>query len=148
MERMKDIRTRLLRIQEYLSGKRDDLSYQLDDISREMISNMVTPQQLAELKQNYFNESLAGLVKNNNEFRKVRTTETKLVRLMEPIYQVPKSRTGRAQFFASSKRIGNIEIETVVFNVLVIWLMTILLYVALQFSWLRRFVEFFGKQKR
>jgi ABC-type multidrug transport system ATPase subunit len=148
LERMADIRTRLLRIQEYLSGKRDDLSYQLDDISREMISNMVTPQQLAELKQNHFNESLAGLVKNSNEFRKVRTTETKLVRLMEPIYQVPKSRTGRAQFFSSSKRIGNIEIETVVFNVLAIWFMTIILYVALQFSWLRRFVEFFGKQKR
>lgn len=148
MERMGDLRSKLLRIQEYLSGKRDDLSYQLDDISRNMISNMVTPEQLAGLKQNYFNASLAGLVKNNNEFRKVRTTETKLVRLMEPIYQVPGNRFGRAQFFASTKRIGGIEVDTVVFNVLVIWFMTILLYVALQFSWLRKFVEFFGKQKR
>ncbi len=148
VERINDLRNRLTRIQEYLSGKRDDLSYQLDDISRDMINNMVTPQQLVVLKQNYYNESLANLVKNNNEFRKVRITRSKLVRVMEPIYQVPRNRFGRAQFFASSKRIGSIEVDTVVFNVLAIWFMTILLYVALQYSWLRKSIEFFGRKKR
>jgi ABC-type multidrug transport system ATPase subunit len=148
LEKIADLRSRLLSIQDFLSGKRDELAYRLDDITREMISNMVSPRQLAELKRNHYNESLASLVKNNNEFRKVKVTETKLVRLMEPIYQVPNNRTGRAHFFASSKRLGNLEISTVTFNVLVIWLMTILCYVALQYSWLRKIVVFFGKQKR
>jgi hypothetical protein len=64
---------------------------------------------------------------------------------MEPVYQVPSSRNGRSQFYSSLKVIGTYWIETAWFNIAVIWIMTIIFYIVLQFSWLRKILELFER---
>ena len=48
----------------------------------------------------------------------------------------------RAHFYAPYKQMGNIRIDTLLFNVLAIWLMTFGLFVTLYFNLLKRFIEF------
>jgi hypothetical protein len=55
----------------------------------------------------------------------------------------PTSRTGRAHFYAPYKNVGGLKIDTLWFNVLVIWFTSLLLYVALYYDLLRKALDFF-----
>jgi hypothetical protein len=103
---------------------------------------------LVRLKEDYYNESLADLVLNRKELRKVYEKGDRLIRKMEPVYAMPSSKAGRAHFFAAYKQIGNHIIPTPWFNVLAIWMMTLLLYISLQFRWLAVLISFLGQRKR
>ena len=62
----------------------------------------------------------------------------------------PLSEAGRAHFYAPVKRIGNLEIDTFWFNVIVIWSVSLLLYITLYFKVLRytiNYLENFRSQK-
>jgi ABC transport system ATP-binding/permease protein len=51
---------------------------------------------------------------------------------------------GRAHFYAPVKMIGNKEIDTYWFNIIVVWIESILLYIALCFNLLRRGMNWLG----
>ncbi|MFC2112018.1 hypothetical protein ACFLTA_02015, partial [Bacteroidota bacterium] len=74
--------------------------------------------------------------------------DNKLIRKMEPVYMYPVLKNGRAQFFSSVKRVGNMYMSTITFNVLAILFMTLILYITLQYSALRRLLEFIGTLQR
>ena len=52
----------------------------------------------------------------------------------------PSSKYGRAQFYAPYKLIGNQKIDTFWFNILVLWFVTFVLYIALYFNLLQKIV--------
>jgi len=54
-------------------------------------------------------------------------TSDEIIRKLEPVYQNSSSNYGRAQFLAADKRIGPVEIATPLFNVLIIWLMSLVI---------------------
>ena len=62
-----------------------------------------------------------------------------LVRKVAPVYQVPKSRIGRAHLFAPVKRLGLLYIGTYWFNLLAIWVSVIIFYISLYYDLLRKF---------
>jgi hypothetical protein len=101
---------------------------------------------LVRLKQDYYNESLADLVLNRNELKKVYETRDRFIRKTEPVYAMPLSRLGRAHFFSAYKQTGNRIISTPLFDVLAIWLMTLIMYVSLQFSWLAALIRFLSRE--
>jgi hypothetical protein len=53
------------------------------------------------------------------------------------------SKYGRAHFYAPNKLIGEIRIDTYWFNMLVIWLVSVLLYLALYFNLLKKLMTWF-----
>jgi hypothetical protein len=67
---------------------------------------------------------------------------------MEPVYKYPVMKNGRAHFFASFKRIGNLYLSTVLFNVLALVLMSLVFYLTLQFGILSRILDLLGGKKR
>jgi len=140
-----DIKNKLANIQNILARNRDKLIYKKDTIQNELIKNLGGGEELIRLKQDYDNESLDDLVLNRNELHKIAETETKFIRKMEPVYQIPLSRNGRAQFYSAVKVIGHYQIDTLWFNVIVLWLMTFILYLALRFSWLGKGISLFGR---
>ncbi|MFO7669505.1 MAG: ATP-binding cassette domain-containing protein [Bacteroidales bacterium] len=97
-----------------------------------------------QLKRGSFNEQLALLALNRNDLYKIVKKEGSLVRKMDPVYAYPAMRNGRAHFFASVKILGNLHIPTLYFNILAIWIMTLLLSVFLRFRLLKKGVEFSG----
>jgi hypothetical protein len=65
-------------------------------------------------------------------------SDGKLIRKYTPAYMDPSSSFGRAHLYAPHKKLGNLEIDTLWFNVGVIWLFTLALYITLYFDVLRK----------
>jgi len=98
---------------------------------------------LVALKEKYYNSDLADQVLDKNEPDKIIEIKGKLYRKYEPIFNIPESKYGRAQFYAPYKRIGNFIINTFWFNLIVIWIMSCLFYFALIYNILGRIVKYF-----
>ncbi len=77
------------------------------------------------LKEANYNESLANFVLNRLNTNKIFESEKKLIQKADPVYMKPGSKYGRAHFYAPYKKIGNVRIDTLLFNVIAIWIMTI-----------------------
>jgi len=118
------------------------------DIIGDSLIQSIGKEGLNRLKDNYENERLVFLALGQENEKTFYYTPEKIVRKMEPGYMKPTSRFGRSQFYAPSKILGNREIDTYVFNIYVIWIVTAILYAALYFTLLRKFVESFGSWKR
>ena len=58
---------------------------------------------------------------------------------------IPTSITGRAHFYAPVKIIGNRSVDTLWFNIMVIWLMSVILYITLYFDVIRKSLNFLGR---
>jgi ABC-type multidrug transport system ATPase subunit len=133
---------------EYLIEESGRTAIEKERILKGLTEAMAHPDELVKLKQNHHNEAVADLVLNRNEMKKIVEYDGKLVRKDTPVFQIPDSATGRAQFFAGGKIVGNFEIDTILFNILVLSLMTLFLYIALVNDWLRKLLTRFGSRKR
>ncbi len=83
------------------------------------------------LKRRYHNRSIEDLVLNKRELIKILREKSKLIRKYNTGHAVPTSITGRAHLFAPVKRLGKMTIDTLWFNLGVLWFMSVLLYSAL-----------------
>lgn len=106
---------------------------------------------LNEYKNKYFNESLADLVMNVNEKDRLIEYEGELIQQINPVFNDPNHPDHvldyRSQFFAPQKHIFGTLIDTYYFNMIVIWLMTLVLYLTLYFELLKKGLESFGRIK-
>lgn len=117
-----------------------------DGITSELVAS-IGKDELINLKNDYQNSALANLVTNQNIDNTIVRAGEKYLTKVAPIFRLPESKVGRAQFYAPVKRLGNIEIATYNFNVGVITLMIILLYFALYYDWLRKLINAAGNLK-
>ena len=83
------------------------------------------------LKKSVHNQSIEDLVTNRKQFKMIKRGENQLIQQRDPIFMRPYSNRGRAHFHAPYKIVGELEIPTYYFNLLVIWMMILLLYVML-----------------
>lgn len=103
---------------------------------------------LNQEKNNYYNESLADLVKNVTTRERISIENNRPIQLIDPIFQTPKPihpldyRTG---FFFPEKSILGLRLSTYIFNSIAIWLMTLALYIMLYFELLRKLLDSSGK---
>ena len=93
-----------------------------------------------ELKHNSLNDKLEEFVKNSGE-KPLVELNGQLYQKIDPIYMDPEGRFLKAHFYAPSKRIFGKLIPTFWANVIVIWVMTIITYVALSKRLLYRLLE-------
>lgn len=113
-----------------------------------MESDKASGYSLNEAKNQYYNESLADLVKNVSEKERIIEYQGKLYQQINPIFVDPKPKGPldyRAHFFAPQKNLFNTTVSTFLFNNLVIWLMTILLYLTLYFELLKKLINSFER---
>ncbi len=103
---------------------------------------------LNEYKNRYYNESLADLVKNVSEKDRIVEYDGHLIQQINPIFLDPKPNGPldyRAHFFAPQKNLAGATVSTFLFNNLVIWVMTVLLYITLYFELLRKLIGSFDR---
>jgi ABC transport system ATP-binding/permease protein len=101
-----------------------------------------------EYKNAYYNESLADLVKNISEKDRIIEYQGELIQQVNPIFLDPKTDQPlnyRTHFFAPHKNFMGTLVSTYWFDVMVIWLMTVILYITLYFELLRKLVNSFEK---
>ncbi|MBI9067049.1 MAG: ATP-binding cassette domain-containing protein [Salinivirgaceae bacterium] len=95
------------------------------------------------LKQKHYNESLADWLLDRRGDKKLVLTKNGFVRKKDPVYFEPDSRIGRAHFYAPVKKISSLKIDTLWFNLAVLWLMSFVLYLTLLNKTLKRLLVFF-----
>ncbi len=102
-------------------------------------------------KNIYHNESLAELVRNINTEDRILEYNGELIQQIDPVYHIPAypnhSLDYRAHFYAPKKHFLNQYFDTFAFNVGVIWLMVIILYITLYFETLRKTFKIIGDIK-
>jgi hypothetical protein len=99
--------------------------------------------QLEELLLREGNKAMSDMLLNETEKDKIYERDGKLVQQFEPVYR--KAITNRSffqqPFFTAEKQLFGSKSETYNANILVIWLMTALLYLLLQFDVLNRLLN-------
>ena len=121
-----------------------------DALVKSLEKELVGKTTLFELSRMHHNNALEALVTNRNDFTKIVEVDNKLVRRYEPIYAYPTARNGRAHFYSYYKILGTLLIPTFWFNLVVIWLMSVIFYLTLlsdMFRVVNRFVERFRFRK-
>jgi len=102
------------------------------------------------LRDNYSNKSIEEFVKDKNETIKTIIYNGEVVQKFDPIFMDPKGKFVRAHFYAPRKPIFGYKIDTYIVNVMVLWIMTFFLYLALYFRLLKKILDsaddFFGKK--
>jgi len=100
-----------------------------------------------KLQEEYENESLSQLVRNANDISGEACLEKdgRLIQRIDPVYADPtESNLGGAHFYSPNKKfLGNL-IPTFWFNVIVIWLMSVVLMITLYFDIFKKVLDFFG----
>jgi ABC-type multidrug transport system ATPase subunit len=95
-----------------------------------------------EKRDNFQNESLSDLVKNNNELNKIIEHNGMLIQKSDPIYRDADGL--RAHFFAPSKFVFGKQIDTFWVNISIIVMMSFSLFVFLYLDLLKKGIDWIG----
>lgn len=93
---------------------------------------------LFKLKKHHHNKALEELLLNSSASEMIRITRRGIMQKIAPVYKKPDFNNGRAHFLSSEKYVAGVVISTPYFNVLVIWFMIAVLYLALYYDWVRK----------
>ncbi|WP_159519060.1 ATP-binding cassette domain-containing protein [Sunxiuqinia indica] len=95
-------------------------------------------ERLIEFRDRYTNKKMEILVRDKYSLHKTYLHENRIYQGDEPIYRKPAQNNGIAHFYASYKLLGDRKIDTILFNIGVLWLFTFLLMVSLYFDLLHK----------
>lgn len=123
-----------------------------DDIVSRFKADSAKAALYALTKKQYYNESLADLVKNESSKSKIMEYRGRLLQIKDPIFLEPAPDSSlwgyRSHLYAPVKYFFGKKIDTFWFNVMVLWFITAFLFVTLYFNAFRKFLEFFSKMQR
>jgi energy-coupling factor transporter ATP-binding protein EcfA2 len=127
-----------------LRNQKREANLKKSQVDNELMNEMGGLSAFTQFRNTYENSNLTDMVENNNSTEKIIQKDNKLIRKYKPIYMEPSSRFGRAHLYAPVKQLGNIQIDTLWFNVMAIWITTLFLYITLYFDVLRRILTYTG----
>lgn len=148
-------------ISETIGSHLDDFKIYYQDVFNKMVSarelkvmameaDSSANYKLNDYKNRFYNESLADLVTNITVKDRILEYKGQLLQQINPVYNDPEPEHAldyRTHFFAPNKHFLGIYMDTYLFNAIVIWLMTLILYITLYFELLAKAVNWFGKIK-
>lgn len=136
------------KLKQYLKNIRlayvEDYNKAMQQRDRKLIKLKEQGIDINQLKRNYKNERLSSLVTNKSELDKIIEVKGELIAQSDAIFR-PSERM-RAHFFAPAKSIFDYKTGTYWFNILVLWVMTILLIITLYFDAFRKLTEWIQNQ--
>ena len=128
-------------INRYYIQKFNKASEAKDRILSNLQNNEENKQKFIQLKKDYFNENLKEFVKNETEMVKIVEYDNNLYQKADPIFYDPQGGLLAAHFYAPRKKVFGTYFDTFWVNIVVIWSMTIAMFIFLYFNLLRRLLE-------
>ncbi|MEP2510591.1 MAG: ABC transporter permease, partial [Reichenbachiella sp.] len=119
-----------------------------DALTKSMTDSEEKAEAFAELRKDSENEAIVFFLKNSTAENRLLETKTELIQKIYPIYNVPTPHHMldiRSHFYAPKKHFVGNYYDTLYFNVVIIWLMSLFLVISLYFDWFRKVVNSFGK---
>jgi len=139
------VRLYLIKLNKYY-----DSVYFANDLKKERIKERmqeIQPEKSLNLMNSYFNDRLADMVKKVYENHPIVKYNQKLIQQIEPIYLDPFPESFldfRTHFFAPEKWFAGRYFNTYIFNIALVWFMTLVLYFTLHFEALKRIIDSVG----
>ena len=119
-------------VEELLSDKKAHL-FEIDGVNK-----------YQEMQLKYGNESLENLLKGETVSNKIKVVNGELEQFVDPVFRTPNPEKNgyRAHFYASIKPIPFTDnyLSTYTYNLIIIWIMSILGFIALYFDWLKKII--------
>jgi len=112
-----------------------------------MIVSKIGEDEFLRLRDRTYNENLADIVLNNLNKDKIYDAGNRYIQKADPIFMPPGSRIGRSHFFAPYKLIGNLKVSTLIFNVALIWIMVLSMFLTLYYDLLKKLIVFLESLK-
>jgi ABC transport system ATP-binding/permease protein len=109
------------------------------------------PEAFDKLRDNYHNEGVSDAVRKVFEKNKILEYDHQLVQHYDPIFQTPyvgSIFTLRTQFFSPVKPFLGKTFDTYWYNMIVIWLLTLTLYVMLYYESLKKLINLSERYKK
>lgn len=129
----------------YYNSKYNQAVAEKDAILRKITGNPEMKKQFERLRETYSNESVSNIVRNITEQNRIVERDGRLIRKLSPVYMTPVDPVNildfRTQFYVAEKYFAGKFFPTPVFNIVFIWLMSIILYATLYFDILRKIVN-------
>ena len=117
------------------------------NIIYKQISDKIGEDEFLKIKAENYNENLANIVLNRLNTSKIYDAGNRFIQKADPVFMKPGSKSGRSHFFAPYKQLGNLRIGTLLFNVIVIWVMIGVFFVTLYYNVLKRLIVFLESLK-
>lgn len=114
-----------------------------DATYNELLKELGSKEEFNAFKNKYNNNQIASIIKNDKELIKFFEYNNHIIGLKDPVFRIPISTNGRAHFYAPVKRVGKLYIDTFWFNILVVWIATLFLFIVLYFDVLFRMIKYF-----
>ncbi|MDF1574126.1 MAG: ATP-binding cassette domain-containing protein [Bacteroidales bacterium] len=108
----------------------------------EEITRSFNPDELQKLQQKHANRNLEEFVTNKKTFDYFIEHKGDMIQVRDPIYRDPTHRFIKAHFYSPRKMIAGTFIPTLWVNVMVIWFMTLFLYMMLYYRVLKKFLDY------
>ena len=142
LDATKDYVDKIKRYSRRLYNKTSD---EKDKLVNELQKNDEASALYTKIRHDYNNEALEDFVLNKGSGRTEYIMEYKnhLYQKSDPIYLDPSQKFIKAHFYAPRKQVFGSYYSTFAINIIVIWGMTLLLYLALYFRWLKKLLDFF-----
>jgi len=141
------IKKYLEKLKNYYINVENTARTKYDGIALKMQKTEEDKQGFVKLREDYENIALANMVKNANDIsgEKCLEKDGALIQQSDPVYLDPvESKVGRAHFFAPRKNFFGMLISTFIFNIGVIWFMSLTLMITLYFDVFKKVLDFFG----
>jgi energy-coupling factor transporter ATP-binding protein EcfA2 len=109
-----------------------------DEIYRNLLLSLGGDANFLIFKQKYYNKQLAVVVANEKEIMNYSVHDGEMIPIKDAIFREPREKSWRAHFYAPVKFILGNKTDTFWFNLMIIWLTSMLLFVLLYYDVIRK----------
>lgn len=109
-----------------------------DQEYNKLVEQLGSAENFMNFRQKYFNKQLAMVVTNEKEIRQYSVHDGEMIPLKDAIYRQPGEKSWRSHFYAPSKNLFGNSLDTFWFNLIVIWVFSILLFPVLYYDIIRK----------
>lgn len=113
-----------------------------DNLITQMQSKKGGKEDFKKLKREYSNIRLTEFMQNSDEINYVKEYKGHLYQKVDPIFHHPESRFIKAHFYAPSKMLFGKYYNTIWVNIIVIWIISLILYITLHYRLLAKSLDF------
>ncbi|MBK5283863.1 MAG: ABC transporter permease, partial [Bacteroidia bacterium] len=138
---LKEVKNYFEQIRQYNISRYNGASQRKDNIISHLISQS-NSEEFTTLKKNNYNEATEELLRNTNSAEKILISGNTIIQKFEPVFmETPQNKLLSAPFFVSEKNLFGSALGTFGVNLLVIWVMSLILYLTLVTDAMRKFLS-------
>lgn len=148
---IQNLKSDISELKDFYSGKFILVNDEKDQKIATFLATPENKERFNALKRDYYNESLADLAKNVTSKNKILEDNGVLIQKIDPVFRDSKTNVFAldcsSHLYAPTKHFFGKLFNTFYFNIIIIWVMFVLLYLSLYFNLFRKLLESFGTIK-